>query len=234
MTQPIHFHPDDWLRTELVVFDMDGTLYRQRPLRIRMALELLRVTVKRRSICYMAVLKTYRNLREEMGEREVEQFEPVLIEKTASSTGYPPSVVEAVVTEWMDRKPLRHIAKCRYPKVAELFEGLRRCKKTIAILSDYPATAKLTALGLSADYVVSATDPDIGRLKPHPNGLKHLMSLARAEHGSTLLIGDRPDRDGAVARRAGVPALIRSSKPIAGWQTFGRFDDPIFAPVLQG
>lgn len=33
--------PLDWDRLHLVVFDVDGTLYRQRPLRLRMARDLL-------------------------------------------------------------------------------------------------------------------------------------------------------------------------------------------------
>jgi putative hydrolase of the HAD superfamily len=48
----------------------------------------------------------------------------------------------------------------------------------------------------------------------------------------TVLIGDRADRDGIVARRAGAQALIRSSKPLEGWQTFARFDDALFSPFL--
>jgi putative hydrolase of the HAD superfamily len=80
---------------------------------------------------------------------------------------------------------------------------------------------------------VSAGDEGIGMLKPHPRGLEALMAAAGASAQATLLIGDRTDRDGLVARRAGARALIRSSKTIEGWQTFARFDDALFAPVLE-
>ena len=48
----------------------------------------------------------------------------------------------------------------------------------------------------------------------------------------TLLIGDRAERDGLAARAAGAHVLLRASQPIAGWRTFARFDDALFAPML--
>jgi HAD superfamily hydrolase (TIGR01549 family) len=109
---------------------------------------------------------------------------------------------------------------------------LRRSGKSIGILSDYPAEAKLEALGLTANYVVFAGDEDIGLLKPHPRGLESLIAAAGVKPHQTMVIGDRVDRDGLVARRAGAQALIRSSKPIEGWQTFARFDEALFSPFL--
>jgi len=108
---------------------------------------------------------------------------------------------------------------------------LRREGKLIGVLSDYPVKAKLAALGLTADYSISAAE--VGYLKPHPRSLERLIDAAKVEARSTLLIGDRADRDGLVARRVGAWALIRSSSSIEGWQTFGRFDDPLFAPFLE-
>ena len=58
------------------------------------------------------------------------------------------------------------------------------------------------------------------------------MEAAHAAPGGTVLIGDRADRDGAAARRAGAWPLIRSVKAVEGWQTFARFDDPLFANFL--
>jgi putative hydrolase of the HAD superfamily len=93
-------------------------------------------------------------------------------------------------------------------------------------LSDYPSRTKIAALGLHADYHVSASD--VGLLKPHPRGLQRLMELAGTAPEETLLIGDRLARDGEAARRAGCLCLLRSDKPIAGATTFKLFDDPLF------
>ena len=113
----------------------------------------------------------------------------------------------------------------------ELFQRLRQQGKKIGIFSDYPARDKLAALGLDADVMVCASDADVGVLKPHPRGLHVLMSRAATNPSQTILIGDRPERDGLAARAANVGSLIRSRKSIGGWQTFARYDDPLFSAL---
>ena len=224
--------PLDWDRVHLVVFDVDGTLYRQRPLRLRMARDLLLHTLLKRDPNVIAVLSRYRRIRERLGDEETVDFERALIAQTAAATANTPDSVRAIVSEWIDQRPLKYLAACRYPGLPQLFAGLRRSGKSIGILSDYPAEAKLKALGLTAHHVVFAGDEGIGLLKPHPRGLASLITAAGIEPHQTMVIGDRVDRDGLVARRAGAQALIRSSKPIEGWQTFARFDDALFSPFL--
>ena len=78
------------------------------------------------------------------------------------------------------------------------------------MLSDYPAADKLGALGLEVDLQVSAIDDEVERLKPHPRGLQHVLELAGIEPDRTVMIGDRLERDGECARRAGTKYLIKS------------------------
>ena len=224
--------PLDWDDVHFVVFDVDGTLYRQRPLRVRMARDILLHTLLKRDLNVITVLAKYRRIRERLGDEQIIDFEPALIAQTATATANSPDSVRSIVSEWVERRPLRYLAACRYPGLSQLFAGLRRSGKSIGILSDYPAVAKLEALGLSANHVVSAGDESIGLLKPHPRGLESLIAAAGVKPHETVVIGDRVDRDGLVAQRAGAQALIRSSKPIEGWQTFARFDDALFSPLL--
>jgi FMN phosphatase YigB (HAD superfamily) len=224
--------PLDWDNVHFVVFDVDGTLYRQRPLRLRMARDILIHTLLKRDLSAIAVLARYRRIRERLGDEQVVDFERALIAQTATATANSQDSVRAIVSEWVEQRPLGYLAACRYPNLPQLFAGLRRSGKSIGILSDYPAEAKLEALGLTADYVVFAGDENIGILKPHPRGLESLIAAAGVKPHETVVIGDRVDRDGLVAQRAGAQALIRSSRPIEGWQTFARFDDALFAPFL--
>ncbi len=234
MTVPQNIHPADWSGIDLVVFDVDGTLYDQRPLRIRMARDMAFHTILRRDLSVLSVIRTYRHLREGMGEQEIVNFEAFLIAQTAAATGSPQPKVLEIITEWIEQRPLPYLSACRYPGLLELFAGLKRQGKTIGVFSDYPAHAKLAALGLSADIVVSAGDDGIGLLKPHPRGLEFLITQAGATAATTVLIGDRSERDGLAARRAEVRSLIRSSQPIQDWQTFTSYTDPLFAPLLSG
>jgi putative hydrolase of the HAD superfamily len=120
---------------------------------------------------------------------------------------------------------------CLFAGVPELFAAIKAAGRTLGIYSDYAATEKLSALGLTADFIVSADDLDIAVLKPNPKGLLRLMERAGALPHETLLIGDRILRDGIAAKRAGVRALIRSSSTVAGWQAFRSYRDPAFASL---
>ena len=232
MTLAPNLHPSDWDDIQLVIFDVDGTLYNQHLLRTLMARDLLLHTVLKRDLRVFSLLRAFRHIRERLGEQEAGNFQQVSLSETAAAVGGSPEAVGATVTEWIEARPLPYMARCRYPGVIELFAGLRRQGKTIGILSDYPARAKLAALGLVADLVVSAGDEGVGFLKPHTRGLELLLAGAGVGAQATVLIGDRVERDGLVARRLGVRALIRSSAAIPGWQTFPRYDAPLFAPLL--
>src|SRR3546814_5725321 len=83
--------------------------------------------------------------------------------------------------------------------------------------------AKLEALGLAADFIVAAADDGVGDMKQSPAGLIHLMERAGASARSTILICDRPERDGEAGRRAGVRTYIRSSRPVPGHNCFAGF-----------
>lgn len=216
----------DWRQIRLVAFDVDGTLYAQPPLRLRIAGALIAHTIRSGSIRTLALLRTYRKLREELGNDETPDFDQVLMHMVAQHHRLDPELVRGIVVEWMEKRPLASLAKCRYPAVVDLFDRVRTSGRVLGVLSDYPAHAKLKAMSLEADYVVSAGE--VGLLKPHPRGLQRLMALAEVTPDETVLIGDRLDRDGEAARRAGAACLLRSAKRVKGCRTFTRFDDPVF------
>ena len=228
-----NLQPIDWSEIKLVVFDVDGTLYDQHALRMRMVRDMLLHAILRRDLGFLFVIKTYRHIRERLGDAEVFDFESHLIAETVETTGFSEEKVLTIVNEWIEERPLLYLMSCRFPSLTELFAGLKRSGKIIGVFSNYPAHQKLVALGLAADYVVSAQDDSIRLLKPHPKGLEFLMSKAGLTAPETLLIGDRTERDGFAAHRAGVQCLIRSPNPRNEWQTFTRFDDPIFSPLLS-
>jgi HAD superfamily hydrolase (TIGR01549 family) len=221
----------DWRDIRLVAFDVDGTLYRQRPLRLRMGRDMVLHTVSKRDLNAISVVTNYRRIRERLAAEEVVDFESVLIAETAKATSMSPERVHAIVFEWIEKRPLRYLRSCLFSGVPQLFAGLQRAGRKIGIFSDYPATEKLAAMGLAAHHVVAASD--VGLLKPNARGLQSLMAAAGATARETLFIGDRVDRDGVAGQRAGVRTLIRSSKPIEAFQTFKTFHDPLFDPFMQ-
>jgi phosphoglycolate phosphatase len=224
----------DWSTIDLVVFDVDGTLYDQRRLRIGMLRQLIGHTWQSRSLDTLLILRTFRRVREALGEQAGADFMAAQYAQTASRHGTTSAAVRALTEEWMEQRPLPLLAACRYAQVAEVFAGLRAAGKQIAAFSDYPAVEKLAALRLRAELVVCATDAGIARLKPDPAGLLAILRQTGVAPGRALMIGDRFDRDAAAAERAGMRALIRSNRPHARWATFRAYDDAVFGPLLAG
>lgn len=204
----------DWYSVDLVVFDVDGTLYNQRRLQARMALALMLEVVRTHDLVLPRTLAAFRRRREWLAVQGTDDFAV----SQYMLGGHSPERIRALVAEWIERRPLSHLAHCRYPGVDSLFRKLsERC--IVAVLSDYPAVEKLAALELGAHFIVTASD--VGRLKPDPSGLRLIMNRAGVPPERTLMIGDRDDRDGEAARRAGVRSLIRG-------RDFRTYSDPLF------
>lgn len=198
----------DWRHIELVVFDVDGTLYHQKALRIRMALELGKHSLTARELRTLRILRAYRQKREELAEAETPAFEEVLQADICMRTGVGKDELASIVEEWIERRPLPYLLRTRRSGIAEVFAALRQSGRKVAVLSDYPTERKLTALGLEADFHLAASDPEVGIMKPNSKGLRLLMERAGCTSAETLMIGDRDERDGEIARREGVAAMI--------------------------
>ena len=198
-----------------VLLDVDGTLYRQAPLRAAMAAE-LGVSPLRRIPCSALttwrVLKVFRQVREELRSagRTATPLEDLQYDRAAERAGVDASLVRDTVREWILTRPLRYLRACRRPGVEEALRSLVRERIPIGVFSDYPADAKLEALGISqlVSLRLSATDSGINAFKPHPQGF-----LAACQHWGlppdrVVYVGDRPSVDAAGAAAAGMACLI--------------------------
>ncbi len=223
----------DWGRIDLVVFDVDGTLYDASRLRRMMLAQLLAAAWSERSLHTLRVLRTFRSVREALGREEHPAFLDLQYTRTATRAGCDADTVRALVQQWMEQRPLAMLRACRWPQVEAVFHGLRAAGKPVAVWSDYPAQDKLQALGLHADLVVAATDPEIARLKPDPRGLLALLERTGVPAARALMVGDRLDRDAQAARRVGAQALVLGRRAPPGVQAFRRYDDPVFTPLLE-
>ncbi|MDW9830269.1 HAD hydrolase-like protein [Sinorhizobium meliloti] len=222
-----------WDDRDLVIFDLDGTLYDQTRLRARMILSLLSDAMRTRSLRNLKVIQNFRFCREMLARASPDDFMERQFTETAALSRCSKEKVKEIVSEWIDRRPLPYLAACRYQGIEALFEGLRQSGRVIAVLSDYPAREKLAALFLEADVVVSATDDDVQRLKPNPIGLIKILRTTGIPAERALMVGDRFDRDWAVAHCVGVESLIRCYHADSRCTTFRTYRDALFAPVLR-
>ena len=185
--------------------DLDGTLYRALPVKLAMALEL--------ALFGWAVagpLRRFRHAHEELrADSSAAPGDPfaLQLERAANRAGLEPRALEAIVREWRVERPGKWLRLARRGALLAELAGFRAAGGRSALVSDYPARAKLAALGAAGlfDAVVAAGEPDgPARLKPAPDGLLRAARTLGVEPAECLVIGDRDDADGEAARRAGM------------------------------
>lgn len=201
---------------QAVIFDMDGTLYYQLPLRLRMAGKLAAYYL-RHPLRYKELLavKTFREIRERWTETSSGSLDWQQYCLTAEKLGggAAPEWVKQTVEYWMYQVPLKLLPLCQDRQLAKLIRTLRKHHTTVIIYSDYPAVEKARALGIEPDYIFSALDTDIMRLKPDPKGLFHILSVTGFSPDQALMVGDRYEKDGMAAKNAGMDWLILPASP---------------------
>jgi FMN phosphatase YigB (HAD superfamily) len=205
-----------------IVFDVDGTLYDQRPLRRVIAARLLRHAARSplRNWRTILVLRAYRAMHEQLRHSGpgTSDLATVQFERVATHTGVDSEVVREIVRQWMEVEPLPLLAMYARPGIAS-FVGMARARGIrLGVLSDYPCDEKLHALGLggSMDVVLCAQDPAVQRLKPDPRGLLTAFARLGVEAADALYIGDRPDVDAVAAQRARARCVIVSNRRRTG------------------
>jgi HAD superfamily hydrolase (TIGR01549 family) len=208
-----------------VLFDLDGTLYRQGPLRALMALELATLPLggPAKAARRFQAIQAYRRAQEALRAEAAGQHSGPLgirqLDAAAEASGLPIAEVEALVADWMIRRPLKYLQFCRASGIVGLLDLLERSQVKMGVLSDYPAEAKLRALGLHGRFspVLSATDAEIDAFKPSPRGYLRACEIWGLPPSEVLFVGDRAEVDAAGARAAGMACVIigRAATPAA-------------------
>ncbi len=204
--------------TQAFIFDVDGTLYDQGKLRRRMVWELLcHLVTKHRFVRDIHVLYAFRERREILSRDndDIGCLENCQYAGVAHELGMSIEEVRRIINDWIYEKPLKHLAACIYPGIRDLFALLIKNRIKIGIFSEYPCCAKLEALGLSADAMVCATEKEVDRFKPHPKGLLLTADRLGVPVMNCFFIGDRDDKDGECARRAGMPYFILTRRHLS-------------------
>ncbi len=215
-------------RIRAVLFDLDGTLYRQTPMRSLMAMELLTLPMSGvlKAPQRWRALRTYRQAQEQLRSTDAHgSATSAQLAAAARGTGLPVEEVDRLVNEWMMERPLKYLRLCRAKGLDRLLDFLDTTGIRAGVLSDYPAESKLRALGLDGRFspVLCTSAPDVAALKPSPRGFLLACRSWRLAPGEVLYVGDRPDVDAAGASAAGMPCVIiggrlRSMHRTAGYR----------------
>ncbi|HTM46051.1 MAG TPA: HAD family hydrolase [Polyangiaceae bacterium] len=193
------------------LIDLDGTLYHKEPVRLAMAAEL--------AIAGWGAIPTLRAFRKQHEQRRQAtagtQLDPYRqqLQATAAHRGTSEEKVQAIVNRWMFERPLKWLSLCKRRSLLTQIAEYRTQGGRTALVSDYPAQAKLLALGareLFDAVIASGEEGGPQRLKPDPQGYLLASQALHIAPERCLVIGDRDDADGQAARSASMAfALIR-------------------------
>jgi phosphoglycolate phosphatase/putative hydrolase of the HAD superfamily len=198
-----------------IIFDVDGTLYSKNKLRTFMFVEFIKfLTANPKHFYDLKIIWDFRRMRNTLSSFQGADLENYQYRLGAQWSRVSPEKVRQVIDKWIYKKPLRYLATCRYQGISELFSKVKESGIAIGIFSDYPAQDKLKSLQLPSDVIVCATDSEVNRLKPDPQGLRVTAMKLQKPVASCLFIGDRDEKDGECARRAGMPYFILNRQDI--------------------
>jgi FMN phosphatase YigB (HAD superfamily) len=215
-----------WRGLRAVIFDVDGTMYNQRSLRLHMMLDILRCSAASPArVKDILILRRYRVLRERSAGQALDGLDESLLSATAADCRSSIDKVRGIVREWIHTRPLRHLLACRAPGLIEFINALKDRGVAVAVFSDYPSLEKLRVLGVTVDAAVCSSDATVNSLKPNPRGLLVTCALLGRSPAECMLVGDREDRDGECARQAHVPYLIFRSGAKSSGRVFGSYRD---------
>lgn len=171
----------------LVSWDVDGTLYSERVLR----LALWRRVLSLRNLSEVSGLRaTLREVNRQRGGDARVQSEHALTNAMRLAAQ------EEFLAEFLKRIPPR-------VEAVRLLEQAKAAGIPQVVLSDFPCERKLAALNLAAFFHSHAVGATSGFWKPSPTLFRQLQSQFSVAPAQHLHIGDRDDTDGAGARAAG-------------------------------
>jgi len=209
-------------RPKAILFDFDGTLYAQSALRRVMLLRLIQAHGFdfREGWKTSRILMAYRKAQERL--RHAAGVPADQIGLTMELAHCSEQDARCKIERWMETEPLSFLRRHMRRGLKELLAAAAGQDVALGVVSDYPADAKLAAMGLSEYFrvVVSAQDPEVQRFKPHPRGLEVALARLNVAGGPALYVGDRVEVDAEAARRAGLQSVIidgRGSRSTGDW-----------------
>ncbi|MBN2530163.1 MAG: HAD family hydrolase [Deltaproteobacteria bacterium] len=200
-------------RIQGIIFDLDGTLYQMKFMKLKMTLQLLT------SLVFLRKLSMARSALRHRHFENQEQLQREFHHRLAGLTGR--SVDDA--RRWYEGdfytafiRILKKYAKTRTGLVPML-ERLNERGVKLAVVSDFGwVPQRLDALGVNHElFDIVKCSEETGELKPGATPFTSVAEGWNLTPGQVMVVGDRADTDKAGAKRAGMRFLGVTDNPKA-------------------
>jgi len=187
------------------VLDFDGTLYRQPPVQIFMAIWLVvHYFFRPMRLNELFILRDWRRLREKRFCADEKNFRELQLAELERRYKVPVNAIEKILRRWLIERPLKILRFAVRKKFLVVAKHYQSHGVKMIVYSDNPVREKLSAIDFFPDENFCADDEFICCMKPDAQGLKNILTTLKLKPDEVLYIGDRDDRDGLCARQAGV------------------------------
>jgi len=190
-----------------VAFDLDGTLYPNYLLNIRLLPflckhgPLLAAFAKARGII--------RREQQESPSAVAPDFYEYQARLTAGLLHAPPEQVKEKIDRLIYRGWEPYFLKIKlFPHARETLDGLRAAGLKMGLLSDFPPETKLKNLGISDCWDAVLCSERAGALKPAPRPFEELARALRCPPEQILYVGNSRPYDVGGAQRAGMKTAL--------------------------
>ncbi|MDR2608593.1 MAG: HAD family hydrolase [Treponema sp.] len=206
------------MRFSAIAFDLDGTLYPNYRLNIRIIPFLLRhwplVTAFGRARGRIRREQEEALKQKAAGNRvpKSASFYEHQAELAAAMLNRPPAEIKAAIEDKIYRGWAEYFRKIRlFPHVRECLEAFRSSGLPLALLSDFPPDIKLRNLGIMDFFSLTLCSEELGALKPDPLPFTELARRLNLPPEQILYVGNSLSYDAEGALRAGMQAALVGS-----------------------
>lgn len=193
----------DVLNKKGFIFDVDGTLYDQRSMRIKMLFRLIFFYIFHlRAVKELLAVYLFRKCREKEKYRTYSMED--LYSVVADRLNMKAEAVSFSIQKWMFGVPLEIIGESSYGEVIAFAKEMHQMGKKVIIYSDYPALEKLSALEMPYDHVFVSGKENLSELKPSRIAMEYILHDTGFSADDLMYIGDRNEKDGVSAKMVNI------------------------------
>jgi putative hydrolase of the HAD superfamily len=197
------------LKFSAVGFDLDGTLYPNYRLNIRLLPFLCRHW--RLVAALGKARKIIRQEQEQSPSTILSDFHAHQARLVANLLNARPEQMKEKIDRLVYRGWEGHFSSIRlYPHVHEVLNDLRLAGLKLGLLSDFPPLIKLKNLGLDDYWDIVLCSEDTGTIKPALAAFNELSEGLKCPPEQILYVGNSRRYDVAGARRAGMKTALRT------------------------
>ena len=193
----------NWSKIDGMIFDVDGTLYAQKQVRIGMLFRLVSYYMCRpHRLRELLSLQKFRKMREDPEWKNAGM--DALCTEIGREYELPFDRVRKTIHYWMFKNPLDLLERYAYRDVIDFSNRLHAEGRHIYIYSDYPAEDKLLAMGMEFDRLFYYGQAEIREQKPSRTAMEYILSQIDCSPNRMIYVGDRDEKDMASADIADV------------------------------